>query len=123
MKTILIVDDEKVVRDVLSRFLKALGYGIATAENGIEGLARARAIKPDLVLVDMNMPDMDGKSLCALLRGEPATRRTPVIVLSGEGKLGTMEDAVATGANAYLVKPVDFQRLREKIAALLEEKR
>ncbi|MBI3564058.1 MAG: response regulator [Elusimicrobia bacterium] len=118
-KRILVIDDEKPIRDVLGRFLTMLGYAVDYAEDGLSGLEKVRASRPDLIVVDVYMPGMDGLAFCSVLKSEEALKAIPVLFLTGEGKLGVADDAFRDGANAFLTKPVDFPRLKDKIETLL----
>lgn len=124
MKTrILVIDDDKPVRDVLGRFLGTLGYTVDYAEDGLSGLEKTRAVRPDLIIVDVYMPGMDGLAFCSVLKSEGDLKSIPVLFLTGEGKLGVADEAFRDGANAFLTKPVDFPRLKDKIETLLGRRR
>lgn len=119
MKKILVVDDEAGVRDTLGRFLRSLGYDVAFAADGLQGLEAARAALPDLMVLDVDMPRMTGIELCAVLKTDEATRRVPVLFLTASDQMGAAEDALSKGADGYLAKPVDFARFKAKLEALL----
>ncbi|MBI3504991.1 MAG: response regulator [Proteobacteria bacterium] len=119
-KTILIVDDEKGIREVLGRFLLALDFKVIFAVNGIEGLKEVRHAKPDLVITDIEMPEMDGIALCEMIKKDPALKHIPVLFLTGDGRHGVAEHALAEGAGAFLTKPFDFPRIQDKIKLLLD---
>lgn len=118
-KRILVIDDEKPVRDVLGRFLGTLGYSVDYAEDGLSGLEKTRAFSPHLIIVDVFMPGMDGLAFCSVLKSETALKDIPVLFLTGEGRMGVADDAFRDGANAFLTKPVDFPRLKDKIEKLI----
>lgn len=114
MARILVVDDEKDVVELLKFLLEKDGYQVTTAYNGREGLAAATEQKPDLVLLDVMMPEMDGYTVQTQLLDNPATRAIPIIILTAKGQL---RDVFAMSANvkAYIEKPFDPKTLRAKI--------
>jgi DNA-binding response OmpR family regulator len=123
MRKILVIDDDVGIRDVLARVLKTREYDVSFAEDGLEGLEKAEEIGPDLILLDVQMPRMNGLSLCHLLKKGHKTAKIPVLFVTSDGTLGTVEDALKEGANGYIVKPIDFVRLTEKIEALFKTTR
>jgi len=120
-KTILVVDDDASVRKLLRRFLTAAGYAMSEAGDGITGLKIAKQLIPDLVVIDVLMPDMNGYELCALLKQDAATAPIPVLFLTGQGKMGDVEDAMAQGADVFMTKPVDFPRFMKHVKAMVEK--
>jgi CheY-like chemotaxis protein len=121
---VLIVDDSTPVRRVLKRLLAKAGLRDAEfyeAADGVEGLAVAGrlGVSCDLVITDLNMPHMDGSQLIAALRASAATCRVPILVITGETEREHAEGAVATGANAYVLKPFTARALRTRLDALL----
>jgi signal transduction histidine kinase/CheY-like chemotaxis protein len=116
MATVLVIDDELAVRDLMQRFLAREGYRVLTAAGGEEGLRLARSARPDLVTLDVLMPGMDGWAVLAALKGDPATAEIPVVVLTilEERNLG-----YALGASDYVTKPPD----RERLLAVLRKHR
>jgi two-component system, cell cycle response regulator DivK len=119
MATILLVEDNEMNRDMLSRRLNRRGYDILLAVDGAEGVASARAQLPDLILMDMSLPVMDGWEATRRLKAEPATRAIPVIGLTAHSMAGDREKVMAAGCDDYDTKPVEMPRLLEKIEALL----
>jgi two-component system, cell cycle response regulator DivK len=119
METILLVEDHKEIWDFLSRRLKRRGYEVTIAEDGQQGLDKARAELPALVLLDMNLPVMDGWTVAQTLKGEEATRRIPIIALTAHAMAGDREKALAAGCDDYHPKPVDFSQLLKQIEAAL----
>jgi two-component system cell cycle response regulator DivK len=119
MARILLVEDNDMNRDMLSRRLARRGYEIVLAVDGAEGLATARAQKPDLILMDMSLPVMDGWEATRRLKAEPATRAIPVIGLTAHSMAGDREKVLAAGCDDYDTKPVEMPRLLEKIETLL----
>jgi len=115
--TILIVDDEVVIAEAVAAVLQDEGYRVATASNGREGLNLAAELRPDLVLVDMMMPVMDGEEMCRRLRENPATRDIPVVVMSAVHR--SLRDLPFDHA-AFLPKPFDLDTLLDTIADALK---
>ena len=119
MPTILIVEDNEPSRDVLARRLVRRGYGVVAAVDGQEALAKARSARPDLILMDLGLPVMDGWEATRRLKGDPATRHMPIIVLSAHAMTTDRELALAAGGDEFDTKPLRFPRLIEKIEFLL----
>ena len=115
---ILIVEDETPMRTALADLLSAEGYRALTAANGEAGLQRALAEKPDLILLDILLPDLDGLSVCEILRRQPATHETPVIFISALTSDVTKR-TVAVHAEDFFTKPIDFMQLEHRIIELL----
>lgn len=122
MPKILIVEDNEMNLDMLSRRLERKGFQVFPARDGAQGLTAARSENPDLILMDMSLPEMDGWEATRRLKGDPALRRIPVIALTAHAMAGDREKALAAGCNEYDTKPVDFERLMGKITALLDDK-
>ena len=122
MPKILIVEDNVENRDSLSRRLQRRGYEVLTAEDGKAGLAMAQAEKPDLVLMDMNMPELDGWETTRQLKAAADTQDLPVIALTAHAMSGDRDRALGVGCTDYHTKPVDFPRLLTQIEALLQNK-
>ncbi len=119
MSKILIVEDNELNLDMLSRRLARKGYQVIHARDGVQGLAMVRAERPDLILMDMSLPEMDGWETTRRLREDEAVGRVPVIALTAHAMQGDREKALAVGCNDYDTKPVEFDRLLGKISALL----
>ena len=119
MAKILIVEDNEMNRDMLSRRLSRRGYAVVTAIDGAQGLVAAAAERPDLILMDMSLPVMDGWEATRRLKGESATQAIPVIGLTAHAMTGDRDKAMAAGCDDYDTKPVELARLLEKIEALL----
>ena len=115
---ILVVDDEPDLRDMLKRRLSASGYEVVTAKDGRSGLKAARALSPDLIVMDVVMPGMDGAEAAARLRDDPATREIPVLFLTCL-KTGKDPDDKDAGPSRYMGKPYDGAELLDRIQALL----
>jgi two-component system cell cycle response regulator DivK len=122
MPKILLVEDNEMNRDMLSRRLQRRGYHIVTAENGEQGLSLARLEAPDLILMDITLPEMDGWEVARLLKADENTRDIPIIALTARVLMSDQTKAFEVGCDDYDTKPVDFGRLTEKIGNLLGEK-
>jgi two-component system cell cycle response regulator DivK len=123
MPKILLVEDNEMNRDMLSRRLQRRGYQIVTAENGEQGLSLARMEAPDLILMDITLPEMDGWEAARLLKADESTRHIPIIALTARVLVSDQAKAFEVGCDDYDTKPVDFARLTEKIGNLLVEKK
>ena len=119
MPKILLVEDNELNRDMLSRRLTKRGYEVSIAVDGAEGVAMTRSTRPDLVIMDMSLPVMDGWSATAELKADPATRPIPVIGLSAHAMAGDRDRAMKSGCDDYDTKPIELDRLLGKIEALL----
>jgi two-component system cell cycle response regulator DivK len=119
MPKILIVEDNEMNRDMLSRRLARRGYVIVAEVDAEQGLAAAAAEKPDLILMDMSLPVMDGWEATQRLKADAATRAIPVIGLTAHAMTGDRDKALAAGCDDYDTKPVELERLLQKIEALL----
>ncbi|MBE2198514.1 MAG: response regulator [Anaerolinea sp.] len=116
---VLIVDDESMTRDLLRMMLTPVGYEICEAEDGEEALQKIEATPPDIVLLDVMMPNMDGLTLCHHLRGHQATAQLPIIMLSAKTNFNSIEEGLNAGANKYLTKPIARKVLLATIQELL----
>jgi two-component system, cell cycle response regulator DivK len=116
---ILLIEDNELNRDMLRRRLERRGYAVAEAVDGLAGLAAAKASPPDLVLMDLRLPDVDGREVTRRLRAEAATAKVPVIALTAHAMEGDREAALEAGCDDYDTKPVDLARLVGKIEKLL----
>ena len=119
MARILLVEDNEMNRDMLARRLARKGYEVSVAVDGEEGVALARASLPDLILMDMSLPVLDGWEATRRLKADPATRATPVIALTAHAMTGDRERALEAGCDDYDTKPIDFPGLLAKIETLL----
>ena len=119
MPKILLIEDNEMNRDMLSRRLLKRGYEVVVAVDGQEGVAKARAEAPALVLMDMSLPVLDGWEATRALRADPATRSIPVIALTAHAMAGDREKALAAGCDDFDTKPIELERLLGKIEALL----
>ena len=119
MPTILLVEDNALNRDMLSRRLIRRGYTVITANDGAEGHDRACSDAPDLILMDIGLPEMDGWQVTRLLKSNARTRGIPIIALTAHALISDREKASEVGCDDYDTKPVEFSRLTQKIEALL----
>lgn len=119
MPKLLLVEDNEVNRDMLSRRLIRYGFEIEIAIDGAQGLAMAQSIAPDLVLMDMSLPIIDGWEATRRLKASSTTRQIPVIALTAHAMGGDRERCLAAGCDEYDTKPIEFSRLLAKIQALL----
>jgi len=119
MPTILIVEDNEPSRDVLARRLERRGYGVVVGVDGQNALAVARSARPDLILMDLGLPVMDGWEATRQLKSDQSTRHMPIIVLSAHAMTTDRELALAAGGDEFDTKPLRFPQLLEKIEFLL----
>ena len=120
MPKILLVEDNEMNRDMLSRRLTRRGYEVVMATDGQEGVNLAASSAPDVILMDMSLPDIDGWEATKRIKADPATSALPVIALTAHAMSGDREQALAAGGDEYDTKPIEFDRLLGKIAAQLE---
>ena len=119
MPKILLVEDNEMNRDMLSRRLQRRGYDVVIAVDGQEGVAMAQAEAPDLILMDMSLPVMDGWEATRRLKAASETMAIPVLALTAHAMSGDREKAMEAGCDDYDAKPIDLPRLLAKIEALL----
>ena len=117
---ILLVEDNELNLDMLSRRLRRKKFEVLVAEDGQAGIEVATAERPDLVLMDMSLPVLDGWEATRRLKADPATRDIPVIALTAHAMAEDRQKALAAGCDDYDTKPVEFRRLLRKIAAFIE---
>ena len=122
MAKILLVEDNEMNRDMLSRRLERRGYTVVMAEDGAKGVALARSDSPDIILMDMSLPVVDGWEATRQIKAAPETKGIPVIALTAHAMAGDEERALASGCNDYETKPVDLPKLLAKIDALLQNR-
>jgi CheY-like chemotaxis protein len=119
MPTILLVEDNELNRDMLSRRLIRRGYTVKTAVDGAQGHAMGVSERPDLILMDIGLPKMDGWQVTRLLKSNADTRHIPIIALTAHALVTDREKAREVGCDDYDTKPVEFDRLIQKIETLL----
>jgi two-component system cell cycle response regulator DivK len=117
---ILLVEDNEMNRDMLVRRLRRRGFEMVEAVDGLSGIEVARAERPDLILLDMNLPGLDGWQTVRLLKADGALGGIPVLALTAHAMAGDRERALAAGCDEYDAKPVDLPRLLSKIQSLLD---
>jgi len=114
-RKILVIDDEIDIVETLAFMLKSRGFEIITAYDGEEGLAKAKSEHPDIILLDITMPIMDGINVCAKLKANKDTTKIPVIMFSAKGESESVASAKRVGANDYIVKPFNLPALLDKL--------
>ena len=121
MTKILLVEDSEMSRDMLARRLARRGYEVVIAVDGAQGVTLAQTEAPDLILMDMNLPVLDGSEATRQLRAVPATRSIPIIALTAHAMSGDREKALEAGCDDYDTKPIELERLLGKIEVLLKK--
>ena len=121
MPKILLIEDNEMNRDMLSRRLARKGFHVMVAEDGRKGLELTRTEKPDLVLMDMNLPEIDGWNATKTMKQDEGVKHIPVIALTSHAMAGDKERAFAAGCDDYEPKPIDFSALLSKIHRFLPE--
>ena len=122
MPRLLLVEDNEMNRDMLSRRLIRKGYDVLIAVDGAEGIAMAASDEPDLILMDMTLPIVNGWDATRAIKANDKTRGIPVIALTALAMVGDREQALQAGCDDYDTKPVEFSRLLDKIETLLNRK-
>lgn len=120
MKTILVVEDEDMIRDMIERMLKISGYQVITAGDGVRAVALARSEQPDLILMDMGLPVLNGWQATQRIKTKEETHHIPVIALTAYALTEDRERCFAVGCDEYETKPIEFPRLLTKIRGLLQ---
>jgi CheY-like chemotaxis protein len=123
MPKILLVEDNEMNRDMLSRRLIRSGYEVVLAVDGAQGVALAASSTPDVVLMDMSLPVLDGWEATRRLKNDPITRTLPVIALTAHAMAGDEEKARQAGCDDFDTKPVEYTRLLSKIEGLLQKRK
>jgi CheY-like chemotaxis protein len=116
---ILLVEDNEMNRDVLSRRLRRRGYDVLIAVDGRQGLEMVESSAPDIILMDMSLPEVDGWEATRRIKANPATSKIPVLALTAHAMTGDREKAMEAGCDAYHTKPGDFAELLERIESLV----
>ena len=122
MTRILLVEDNEMNRDMLSRRLQRRGYQVSIAVDGAQGVTAAQTQAPDLILMDMSLPVLDGWEATRRLKAAPETKAIPVIALTAHAMSGDREKALEAGCDDYDTKPIELTRLLQKMATLLNER-
>ena len=122
MPRILVVEDNEVNRDMLSRRMKRRGYEVITTADGEQGYSLALSEMPDLILMDISLPEMDGWEVINLLKAKESTRHIPIIVVTAHALVDDHTKALEAGCDGYHAKPIDFARLTDNIDCLLQKK-
>ena len=120
MTKILLAEDNELNRDMLLRRLERRGYQVVVATDGADAIEKARAHGPDLLLLDISLPVLDGFEVASRIRADPQLRALPILGLSAHAMQGDRERALAAGCDDYDTKPVELQRLLDKIQLLLQ---
>ncbi|MFA5270815.1 MAG: response regulator [Candidatus Omnitrophota bacterium] len=118
-KKILVVDDSQDMRAILSMRLRVNGYDVIMAEDGQEGLDKTREEMPDLIILDLMLPKIDGYEVCRMLKFDDKYKNIPVIILSALDQQQDREKGVGSGSDAYFIKPFDLELLLNKIQSLI----
>ena len=119
MKRILIADDKPNGRELVRMVLESSGYAVTEASDGVEALRYAREIQPDLIILDLHMPGIDGFGVIEELRRDPSFAKTPIMALTASAMQGDRERAMAAGFTGYVTKPIRLAALRSEVARLL----
>ena len=121
MAKVLVVEDNEMNRDMLSRRLQRRGYEVVVSVDGEDGVSKAQSESPDIILMDMDLPVLDGWAATKMLKASPETQSIPVIALTAHAMAGDREKALDAGCDDYDTKPVEFARLIQKIEKLLNQ--
>jgi len=116
---ILIVDDDPIALETMAAILEIRDYEVLMALSGLECISKTRKEKPDLIIMDVMMPGLDGFAACKMIRENKETKSIPIILLTGKGMIGDVEKGFAAGASDFMVKPVDWDTLLLKIEKLI----
>jgi DNA-binding response OmpR family regulator len=119
-QTILVVDDDPAMLGFLEQRLTPEGFTVSTAGTGEDGIKQATALPPDLILLDLRMPLVDGAAVCKTLRANPKTERIPILVVTGVLSPAQLEQSMTSGADDFVSKPIDMADLLNRIHAMLE---
>ena len=119
MKTVLVADDRATSRELVRTVLEKSGYIVVEACDGIEALRNARELKPDLIILDLHMPGLDGFGVIQALRRDDGFASTPVMALTASAMQGDRERALSAGFTAYIAKPIQLRMLRSEVERLL----
>ena len=123
MPKVLVVEDNEMNRDMLTRRLQRRGYEVIFSVDGEDGVAKAQSDSPDIILMDMDLPVLDGWAATRILKSSPETSSIPVIAFTAHAMSGDREKALEAGCDDYETKPVEFAQLTQKIETLLGQER
>jgi two-component system cell cycle response regulator DivK len=123
MPKILVVEDNEWSRDMLARRLSRRGYQVIVAADGRRGIAMAKEHSPDLIVMDMGLPEVDGWAAASCLKADPATRAIPIVALTAHAMASDRQKAMEAGCDDYHTKPVDFESLVRAMEAFLQARR
>lgn len=118
--TVLVVDDDEMNREIMEAFLQIDHYQVLIASTGQRALELTALHRPNLILLDVNMPDMSGYDICKAIRNNEATRAIPIIIVTGYSSKEDREAALGSGANEFISRPFDAENLLERIRALIQ---
>jgi two-component system, cell cycle response regulator DivK len=119
MARVLVVEDDEANQELITRFLRREGYEVIQARDGVAGVALAQSQLPDLILMDLSLPELDGWEATRQIRANPATAAIPIIVLTAHAFAEEVKEALLAGCNQYETKPLVYRRLIKKIRILL----
>lgn len=122
MAKILVAEDERDIRELIGHTLRFAGFDVILAANGIEAVRLAPEEQPDLIILDVRMPRMTGYEACRQLKENPATSAIPIVFLSAKGQEGEIEQGLASGADAYILKPFAPEELSNQVEEILGRK-
>ena len=120
-KRILLADDEEDIKTVVTMFLRSQGYEVVTAYDGLDTLEKVRSEKPDLILLDIMMPVLDGYEVCKRLKEDEQTAHIPILILSAAAHAESVKRGLKAGAQDYIIKPFEPEKLHEKIEQVLAD--
>lgn len=120
-KKVMVVDDSKTINDMVRNLLEKMGYEVEVAFDGMEALEKVKTLLPDLIVLDVNMPKMDGFRVCRLLKFDRNFRQIPIIMLTARDEEENIRIGIKTGADLYLTKPIEPEKLIEAVNKLLNE--
>ena len=120
MNRILVVDDDNAINELIKINLELLGYEVITAYNGLQGYTLAKQELPDLIILDIMMPDVDGYTVAKRVRENPETKDIPILMLTAMGQLEDKVKGFDIGVDDYLVKPFEMEELKVRVRALLK---
>ena len=120
-KRILVIDDEVELVEAVRIRLRQAGYDVQSVYSGLEGLEAARREKPDLIILDLMLPGMDGYEVCGLLKADVRYNKIPIIIFTAKAREGDMMLGNEAGADEYITKPFEYQEMLDKIKGLLKE--